>query len=302
MNKKRLLQTFKKSIRALFFILIFFPVTSLCLANLPEHPLIDLAKQKNGQHVRYALKDVQEPEPIVKKPEKPSRRYFGVGLDVEVNSHTYIPNFYNNQSIISNDWSFLPAISGFSLSNYEKHFQELYIGKPLFIKNRDFLTSKNDITDTIYWTKGKERFFSMAGGYSYFFKVQKLSRKVLNTYIGGSLEYYRFTYEGTPDNSDLYHTFYRRTTGLKASLAATALWKLNKKMYLETRLLTGLSKGIEWQQNQTNSIAFDANKNGKTLRSYTTGLDLDLRLQVGLKYVLKTIKPAKIPKAKKPKK
>ncbi len=45
----------RSALRVAVIIFVIFLMASPCIASLPEHPLIELAKQKEGQRVRYAL-------------------------------------------------------------------------------------------------------------------------------------------------------------------------------------------------------------------------------------------------------
>ena len=269
------------------------------IAKYPQYvdkrytPFLDLnltAWQPNFQiGAKYALNTFEEPPIIPALPPKPTNTYYGIGLNIDIKDNTIYRYYkYSEIGYDYNKTRFKPVISVFRLSKGEQVYQEFAIGELEF-------ATKN--IKSGYYDKDKPVFFdakqserSYAFNYTYFHKIQKRWWRNVNVYFGANLKYYNSYVEAQP----LTSAGYFRSIGLSGIRLATAssiLWKINKKMYLETRFLPNLHYEIakESLKDDTPNRKLDFSKVEKYF-----DIDGISSLQIGLKYILKTEKPTKI--------
>lgn len=106
-------------------------------------------------------------------------------------------------------------------------------------------------------------------------------------YYGFNAKYRDYYIEATPTGNEGYFESFA-TKDFKFGLTTTVLWKINKKIYLETRWLPNVFIDIRKDERIDKNPGYNRNRN-----DILTVINADEPFQIGLKYILKTEKPAK---------
>ena len=241
---------------------------------------------------KYALRSFEEPPIIPKPPRKPSNTYYGVGLNLDINTNDgfrryedYIGEYKYGRLRID------PIFSVFRLSRHESIYQQFTIGELDFSKKTGKYNYYDFVKKEFFKYEVQENGRSFAANYQFLKKWQWLSKGIMSVYFGVDLRYYNYYVEAKP-TSNVGYFVSNSHNGLRLSTATSILWRLDKKIYLETRFLPNLYYEIEkeaFQDSNPKPLYFG---NYSNWDSYL-GFDFLSAFQIGLKYILKTEKPAK---------